>query len=205
MSMWWARVVNTIPGDCLASFAIRCSRVEMESELGLSGIFPSNGSVSWRPLPSTGSLGTVPPLHRYSGALRLLPIRPRTLRSSLAARYPSPTVRFRSSGWHSRKASPRPGPISTVEPSVFSCGRWRGLPGSWGSLDSVPRSTTPARGDRLGRSAGGSCGLPSFSPRRPSRLAHFGAPIRSPLPRCLRFAAGVAPGLAQDSLPTGPT
>lgn len=111
MSMWWARVVNTIPGDCLASSAIRCCRVEMESELNLSGIFPSNGSVSRRRFPSTGSLGSVPPLRRYSAALRLLSARPGSLRSSLAARYPSPTAPFRSSGRRSRKAAPRPGPF----------------------------------------------------------------------------------------------
>ena len=48
LSMWWARVVNTRSGACLASSAIRCSFVETGSELGLSGIFPSNGSVSRR-------------------------------------------------------------------------------------------------------------------------------------------------------------
>ena len=32
---------------------------------------PSNGVMTWRPLPSTGSLGMVPPLQRYYGTLPL--------------------------------------------------------------------------------------------------------------------------------------
>ena len=44
-------------------------------EPDVSAIFPSNGSVFRCPLPSTGSLGLVPPLHRYYTALRL-PVAP---------------------------------------------------------------------------------------------------------------------------------
>src|SRR5271165_3613707 len=38
-------------------------------------MFPSNGVMTWRPLISTGSLGMVPPLHRYYGTLRLPAVR----------------------------------------------------------------------------------------------------------------------------------
>jgi hypothetical protein len=65
MSMWWASVVNAACGDSLASFAIRCRRVEMGSGLGVPGIFPSSGLMARRPLPSAGSLGSVPPRRRY--------------------------------------------------------------------------------------------------------------------------------------------
>src|SRR5712664_2030118 len=70
MSMCWASVVNAIPGACLASFAIRSSFVQTVVEPDVSSIFPSSGSVSRHPLPSTGSLGSVPPLRRYYGNAR---------------------------------------------------------------------------------------------------------------------------------------
>ncbi len=68
--MCWASVVNAIPGACLASFAIRSSFVQTVVEPDVSSIFPSSGSVSRHPLPSTGSLGSVPPLRRYYGNAR---------------------------------------------------------------------------------------------------------------------------------------
>src|SRR5712664_3801583 len=70
MSMCWASVVNAIPGACLASFAIRSSFVQTVVEPDVSSIFPSSGSVSRHPLPSTGALGSVPPLRRYYGNAR---------------------------------------------------------------------------------------------------------------------------------------
>jgi len=44
--------------------AIRRRPVEMVSGLGVPGICPSGGLMARRPLPSAGSLGTVPPRHR---------------------------------------------------------------------------------------------------------------------------------------------
>ena len=55
MSMWWAKLMNTISGAFLASSAIRCRFVETESNLGVLAICPSNGSICRCPLPSTGS------------------------------------------------------------------------------------------------------------------------------------------------------
>lgn len=45
----------------------------METELGVESpiVFPFNDSVIWQPLGSSGSLGTVPRLHRYYELLRL--------------------------------------------------------------------------------------------------------------------------------------
>lgn len=52
----------------------------MLSELDVSFIFSSNGSISRPPLPSTGSLGSVPPLRRYYERLGLLCALPTSLR-----------------------------------------------------------------------------------------------------------------------------
>jgi hypothetical protein len=60
----WADVI-AFSGICFASVAIRSSFVEMVMELDVSVIVPSIGSASRKLLPSTGSLGSVPPLHRY--------------------------------------------------------------------------------------------------------------------------------------------
>jgi hypothetical protein len=204
MSMWWARVVNTIPGDCLASSAIRCSFVETESELDVSGIFPSNGSVSRRLLPSAGSLGSVPPLHQYYEALRLLSVRPGTLRSPSRPGTRRRLLGFAPRGGTAGKRPLGPVPLCGGPTRVFN-GRRRGLPGSWGTLDSVPRSQTPARGDRLGRSAGGSCGLPGLRDRRPSLHPRFRGSITRPAASLSTLRRRGHPAPTQDSLPAGPT
>ena len=58
-------------GIRFASFAIRSSFGETVSGLGIPIVFPSNDSMTRRPLPSTGSL-RVPLLRRYYEALGLL-------------------------------------------------------------------------------------------------------------------------------------
>jgi hypothetical protein len=60
--------------------AIRRRRVEMGSGPGVPGICPSGGLMARRLLPSTGSLGSVPPLQRYYSTLRLPSARPAALR-----------------------------------------------------------------------------------------------------------------------------
>jgi hypothetical protein len=50
--------------DLFAGVAIRSCCVEMGSGLGVPGIFPSSGLMARRPLPSAGSLGSVPPRPR---------------------------------------------------------------------------------------------------------------------------------------------
>jgi hypothetical protein len=63
--MWWARLRKARFGSSRASSAIRWSLVETVSGVSGSVVFPSSSSVSQRPLPSAGSLGSVPPPHRY--------------------------------------------------------------------------------------------------------------------------------------------
>lgn len=58
-------------GTCLATSAIRCCFVETSDRLGLPIVFPSSSPVLRRPLRSTGSFGSVPPLPRYYWTLRL--------------------------------------------------------------------------------------------------------------------------------------
>jgi hypothetical protein len=85
--------------------AIRSSCVEMGSEPDVSSIFPSHGSMSRRTLRSTGSLGPVPPLRHYYGALRR-PARPARLR----LRSPSAVPSFDGADGNSqvpRRPSPR--------------------------------------------------------------------------------------------------
>src|SRR6185312_4554667 len=70
-------------GAFCASSAIRCSFVETFAGLGVPCICPSSSSVARLPLPSTGSLGSVPPLRGYYEQLR----RPVSLPAAL--RFPS--------------------------------------------------------------------------------------------------------------------
>lgn len=88
----------------------------MGSGPGVPVIFPSNGSVSRCPRPSTGSPGWVPLLPRYHGALRLLPARSDRLRSSLGGRYPRRLLGFVSPRGSAVGATPRPGPLITRRP-----------------------------------------------------------------------------------------
>ena len=53
------------PRLCYVTFAICSSFVDTVMEPDVSAIFPSNVPVCRCPLPSAGSLGLVPPLHRY--------------------------------------------------------------------------------------------------------------------------------------------
>src|SRR6266851_7190362 len=80
MSMLWASVANAACGISRASFAIRSSFVDTVVELDVSAIFPSNVPASRCSLPSTGSLGLVPPLRQYCKALRLPAAPPASLR-----------------------------------------------------------------------------------------------------------------------------
>jgi hypothetical protein len=83
-------------------FAIRSSCVETVVELSVSAISPSTGSVFRRSLPSTGSLGSVPPLQGYCGALRLPAVPPASLRF-LRFAVPSLRLSFRSLGREARR------------------------------------------------------------------------------------------------------
>ena len=50
-------MATAIPKAYLARSAIRCRDVETGPNRGVLAVFPSNGSLCRRPLPSTGSRG----------------------------------------------------------------------------------------------------------------------------------------------------
>ena len=60
-------MATAIPKACLASSAIRCRDVETGPNLGVLAVFPSTGATCRCPLPSTGLVGSIPPLRRYYG------------------------------------------------------------------------------------------------------------------------------------------
>src|SRR5438128_8261502 len=100
--MWWLSDVKLIFGACCARVAIVCCRVEMLSDLEMSAIGPFRRSAIRRPLPSTGSHGSVPRLPRYYEAFRLPAAHPAALRcpslggTALCARTSLPSVAERS-------------------------------------------------------------------------------------------------------------
>jgi len=150
-----------------------------------------------RPLPSAGSLGSVPPRRRYYEALRIPAARPaalRCLRLAVSRSHPHfvPVA--------AECAGREPGVGHPVPPAGTLPRRRRGLPGSWGTPVSVPCSPTPA-----GSHAPGHCGaatrlsvpLTTSAPAMRSfrgsiaRPAHWLSTLRSP----------GRPGTTQDSLP----
>src|SRR5882724_3683670 len=191
MSMCWASVVNAISGACLASFAIRSSFVQTVVEPDVSSIFPSSGSVSRHPLPSTGSLGSVPPLRRYYGNART-PGHPSRLASfpSLGATTVRPLLSPLPPAWGATLAGP-----GFVTGFPFPIGRWKwlGLPGSWGTFARMPCSPTPTGPARQATTACRCC-LPQFWNTSAPATLYFGAQSHGLRTRCLRFAARVSPG-----------
>ena len=104
-------------------------------------VFPSSGSVSPAPPPSTGSLGSVPPLHRYYQALRL-PIAPPAWLRCLRSAVPRSTPVVRShAGRRLHIASLDPcSPVA--RPALFPRRPW-GLPGSGQSPVRACRALRP--------------------------------------------------------------
>ena len=157
----------------------------------VSAIFPSNVPVFRCSLPSTGSLGLVPPLPRYYKALRLPAAPPASLRF---LRFAVPPLRLglRSRG---RKAQHAAGQ-----------GLFTGIPNT-GFIDGDDRTSQVPGGphyerallfDPGGTSALGHCRasvLPSakWTASAPTTIRNFGAQSHGPLTRCLRFAGWVAP------------
>src|SRR5262249_7849821 len=102
MPRWWASSVNAACGISRASFAICSSFVDTVVEPDVSAIFPSNVPAFRCSLPSTGSLGLVPPLPRYCEALRLPAAPPASLRF---LRFAVPPLRL---GFRSRRGKTLP-------------------------------------------------------------------------------------------------
>jgi len=140
--VWWASVVITIPGDLLATSAIRHSLVETLPELNLSVIFPSVGSSSRRPLPSTGSLRA-----RFPGFLGTMS-RSDSPPPIPAGSFPRPAVPWCAPSLPPRRRTLYLSRVNGFElySSAASSGPRKrpGLPGSWRTLGRMPCSPTPA-------------------------------------------------------------
>src|SRR6516162_9626485 len=128
--MWWAREVNPISGDCLASSAIRCCRVDTRSGFDAPAMFPSNDSMTWHPLPSPGSRRLRFPC--FDGTTRC---------SDVRRSFPPRFVAF---AWRYHWLHPRfvPGAAECARAGLELVSRcpagklpWRtqDLPGSWGT------------------------------------------------------------------------
>lgn len=132
----------------------------------------------------------VPPLRRYNGALRLPT--PPTASFALCDRFRLTAPRSLSSG--AAPLRPRARVLVSGSPAAFSRRRRRisQVPGK----PLCPRAPLLDPGGPPGpRQIGsGRCCLPLRPWRRPPRSVHFGARLRGPLARCLRFAAWVTPG-----------
>ena len=131
--------------------------------------FPLTVPCPGAPFAPRGPFGSVPPLPRYYGALRL-PVAPAL--ASLALRSAVPSIQRRR-----RRASQVPRRPSPRMPRLFDPGGTSGA----GLRDSRPYVSLLR------------CCLPSPPTRRLPRLEHFGVQFRSLRARCLRFAARVAP------------
>lgn len=172
----------------------------MGSGSGIPGIFPSSDSIFRRPLPSTGS-------HRSgSPASPVLPDAPTSNRPSRRTSSPSLGGTLPASDvsclprWSDATAAGLE--LVTGDPHP-AFGDWRrlDLPGSW----ETPMRTCHVLGPRWDLYARSLRRLGAAFQRFETVGSHDVFPVeaqwRGPSARCLRFAAGVAPGLAQDSLP----
>ena len=62
-------MATAIPKAYLASSALRCRDVETGPNRGVLAVFPSTGATCRGPLPSTGCVGSMPPLRRSNKLL----------------------------------------------------------------------------------------------------------------------------------------
>ena len=193
---------RTAAGSSLASSAIRWSFVETVLESSASpSSFPPTVPSPGAPLPSTGSLGSVPRLHRYyEGAPT--PCRPsRRASSSFARRYRR--CARRSLPQVAERCARGPGLLVTpaaLRSGSSRDGNDRDLPGSWADPHvRTPCSPTPARPARQALAArqvppplSRTTSALSMSSFRGSitRLSHSLSTLRSagrPAPRKTRF------------------
>ena len=187
--------MNPICGDCFANSASRCRFVDTVPSFDALAMFPSNGSMFQRPLPSTGFprpefpgfAGTMrrsdflPPSRRTSfpslgdtsERLRFVPVRPQTHSRRIVPEFAGPVA---------------PGPVSFEELSGSPK-----FPGN--SRDHSPCSPTPARPDpRDGTNCQRIRHGPRIEPqRRLSTTANLGAQSHGFWSGCLRLVGWVAP------------
>src|SRR5271154_1437178 len=131
-------------------------------EPDVSAIFPSNVPVFRCSLPSTGSLGLVPPLPWYCEALRL-PAAPPALLRFLRSAVPPLHLGLRSRGHKAQHLRARDFSPDSQNRAVRR-GR-QDLPGSWRTLYNVPCSPTPV-GPPCSATAALRCCLPPNGRRR---------------------------------------
>ncbi len=138
--MWWLSDVKLSSDACCARVAIVCCRVEMVSDLGMSGIVPLRRSAIRRPLPSTGSWRVSSPASSVLWAAPT-PCHP-SRRTSLPSLGDTAVCTRLFAPVDSRVLLPQArGFGSTGFPSFrFIARRRQGLPGSWGT----PLCTCPA-------------------------------------------------------------
>ena len=160
--MLWASVVNAVWGISRASFAIRSSFVDTVMEPDVSAIFPSNVPVFRCSLPSTGSLGLVPPLLRYCEALRL-PAAPPALLRFLRSAVPPLHLGLRSRGHKAQYPRTRDFSPDSRNRTVRRRRQDPQVPG--GPSVNVPCSPTPAGPPRSATTALRCC-LPPIGQRR---------------------------------------
>ncbi len=196
--MWCASVVSAVRGSSCASFATRWSFVEMVDEPGVSFIVPSTSSMLRHRLPSTGSLGSVPPLQRYYAVLRLPAAHPVSLRCL-------------------RSTVPKSAPVSLpqrAEPARQGLGLVTRCPSGFTSEASGPprfldvpvahmlRSRTPVESQRpglLGRSMQPSAVVTASASTSTNSRGSLTQPARS---LCTLRSAGY-PHTTQHSVPAG--
>jgi hypothetical protein len=193
--MWWFSDVKLSSGACCARVAIVCCRVEMVSDLGMSGIVPLRRSAIRRPLPSTGSFGSVPRLHQYFGALRLPAALPAALRC-LRLAVPLFALVLRSR----RRPSAATAGQGLGVTGCPSCRSTRG-DGRTSQVPGEPRCAHALLFDPGGTSAPGHLGasvLPSAATTTSApTTTTFGAPSHGLLTRCLRFVTTITRGHAR--------
>jgi hypothetical protein len=141
------------------SHTIRRRPVEIGSRLGVPAIYPSGGLLARRLLPSTGSLGSVPPLPRYYSTLRIPTTHPAALRFLRTGGIPVASE-FRSHGRRMRR--PWAWSWSPGTSRRESAEKMEGPPRFLGNPKvNVPRSPTPAGSQAPGH--GGTATRPSVS------------------------------------------
>ena len=118
----------------------------MVSGFGVPVIFPSLGSMTRHPLPSTGSPGVSSPASPVQRSA------PTPDRPSRRAPFPSRRGTVRAldvRSWEQRARHPRAWAVQPGVPPGSLARRRSGLPGSWGAPHvCMPRSSTPASSSR---------------------------------------------------------
>jgi len=197
--MWWFSDVKLNSGACRARVAIVCCRVEMVSDLGMSGIVPLRRSAIRRPLPSTGSCGSVPRLRRYFGALRLAAAHLAALRhpsfggTALCARLSLPPA--------TERCRRRPGALYNRRPLMpVQCAETAGPRRFLGNpIADMPCSSTPVGPWRQAISAPRYC-LPPFVTTSAPTMCTLTGLNHTACPLAVYASSSQLPATTQDSL-----